>query len=150
MAGGRAIAFGSRVDDVSMIDVVWRLVLAAVLTGLVGLEREMTHHQAGLRTHMAVGLGASLFAVVGDTLGDTRIAAQVVSGIGFLGAGAILREGMSISGLTTAAGLWTAAAIGLAAGVGEWRIATAAALVLTAVLFGLRPIEAWIHRTHPG
>lgn len=131
-----------------MFDVVWRLVLAAFLTGLVGLERELSHHQAGLRTHMAVGIGASLFAVVGSTQGDTRIAAQVVTGIGFLGAGAILREGMSVSGLTTAAGLWTAAAIGVATGVGEWRIALVASLVLTAVLFGLRPIEAFIHRNH--
>lgn len=132
----------------AMFDVVWRLMLAAFLTGLVGLERELSHHQAGLRTHMAVGIGASLFAVVGATQGDTRIAAQVVTGIGFLGAGAILREGMSVSGLTTAAGLWTAAAIGVATGVGEWRIALVASVVLTVVLFGLRPIEAFVHRNH--
>ncbi len=129
-----------------MTEVILRLFLAAVLTGLVGLERELSHHPAGLRTHMAVGLGAALFAIVGDGYGDSRIAAQVVTGIGFLGAGAIMREGMSVSGLTTAAGLWAAAAIGLATGVGSWQIAIVTTAVLMLVLFGLRPVERRIHK----
>ena len=113
----------------------------------------MRERAAGLRTHMLVGVGAALFTIIsayawGDFLFDrsrgtafdpTRIAAQIVTGIGFLGAGAILRQGFSIRGLTTAAGLWVAAAIGMAAGAGFW----VAAVVTTAiVMVGLGPFRA--------
>jgi len=105
-----------------------RLLVAAALSGAIGVERELRERAAGLRTHMLVGVGAALFTLVsayawGDFVFDrsrgtafdpTRIAAQIVTGIGFLGAGAILRQGLSVRGLTTAAGLWVAAAIGMA------------------------------------
>ena len=123
-----------------------RLSVAAVLGGAVGLERELREREAGLRTHLVVCVGASLFTIVsaygftsflvgssGVVRADpTRIAAQIVSGIGFLGAGAIIRQGLSIRGLTTAATLWLVAAIGMACGAGYYSpavIATAGALV---------------------
>ncbi|HKZ18519.1 MAG TPA: MgtC/SapB family protein [Acidimicrobiia bacterium] len=118
------------------------MVVAAALSAVIGLERELRHQDAGLRTHMLVGLGAALFASVGIALGSdpTRIAAQVVSGIGFLGAGAIFRSGETIRGLTTAAGLWVVASIGVAAGSGLIQMAVIAALVGLAILHGLAPV----------
>ncbi len=131
-----------------------RLALAAVLGGAIGLERELDEKAAGLRTHMLVSLGAALFTMVGaygfhDFLVDGgtvvradpgRIAAQVVTGIGFLGAGVIFRQGFTIRGLTTAASLWVVAAIGMAAGAGYW----AGAVLATGIgLVSLRPLE-WV------
>ena len=118
-----------------------RLGLAALLGGLIGLERERSSQAAGLRTHMVVTLGSALMMIISMKIGDqyggdrARIAAQVVSGIGFLGAGAIMRYGTSIRGLTTAACLWTAAGIGLAVGSGYYAgAACATALTLFATL----------------
>lgn len=121
---------------------VVNLVVAALLSAVIGLERELRQQDAGLRTHMLVGLGAALFASVGIALGSdpTRIAAQVVSGIGFLGAGAIFRSGETIRGLTTAAGLWLVAAIGVAAGSGLLQMAVIATFVGLAILYGLAPL----------
>jgi putative Mg2+ transporter-C (MgtC) family protein len=121
------------------LEMAGRLCLAALLGGAVGLEREMHHQPAGLRTHMIVGVGSCLLMLVSIHMNDMsssradpgRIAAQVVAGIGFLGAGAIMRSGLSVRGLTTAACLWTVAGIGLAVGSGFWKPATmATALVL--------------------
>ncbi len=138
--------------DLSFGELCLRLVVAAVLTGAIGFEREMRERAAGLRTHMLVGTGSALFTVIsaygwsefdygagtGITLDPSRVAAQIVTGIGFLGAGAIIRQGGSIRGLTTAAGLWVVAAIGMAAGAGYY----SAALVGTGiVLVGLGPIR---------
>jgi len=129
---------------ISWPGVLLRLFVAAALGGAIGLERELRERQAGLRTHLVVCVGAALFTLVsaygfegvlsqGRVVADpTRIAAQIVSGIGFLGAGAIIRQGLSVRGLTTAATLWLVAAIGMAAGAGYWSgavIATAGALV---------------------
>ncbi|MBI2914788.1 MAG: MgtC/SapB family protein [Firmicutes bacterium] len=141
------------VPVISPMEILGRLALAAVLGGFIGLERE--HHQrpAGLRTHILVSMGSALvmllsvyaFAgfkgVAGLNYDPGRLAAQVVSGIGFLGAGTILREGANIRGLTTAASLWVVAGIGLAAGSGFWvgALATTALAVLTLVL--LRMVE---------
>lgn len=124
------------------------LLVAAGLSGLVGFERQLNKRDAGLRTHIMVGMGAALFTIVGAELGmdRTRMAAQVVSGIGFIGAGTIFRAGDSIKGLTTAAGLWTVAAIGVAAGFGMIGLATTATLVALFVLFGLLPVVDWIGR----
>jgi putative Mg2+ transporter-C (MgtC) family protein len=108
-----------------------RLLLAAVLGAAIGVEREVHEHPAGMRTHLLVAVGCALFTVLsiygfevsvpGASQGDpSRLAAQVVTGIGFLGAGAILKYGTSIRGLTTAASLWATAAIGIAAGTGQW------------------------------
>jgi len=113
-------------------ELIIRLFVAAVLGGLLGLEREMHGRPAGLRTHLLVSLGAAAFMVVSPLVagagkmlvGDPgRIAAQIVTGIGFLGAGAILKEGVNIRGLTTAACLWIAAAIGMTAGAGYYAVA---------------------------
>jgi putative Mg2+ transporter-C (MgtC) family protein len=127
-----------------------RLAVAAALGGVIGLERELDEKAAGLRTHILVSLGSALFTLVsaygfrefihrgsGASFDPSRIAAQIVTGIGFLGAGVIFRQGMSVRGLTTAASLWVVAAIGMASGAGYWPgavIATAAALVSLRVL----------------
>jgi putative Mg2+ transporter-C (MgtC) family protein len=118
------------------------LLVAAGLSGLIGFEREVNKRDAGLRTHIMVGMGAALFTIVGAELGvdRTRMAAQVVSGIGFIGAGTIFRAGDSIKGLTTAAGMWTVAGIGVAAGFGMLALAATATVVALLVLFGLLPV----------
>ncbi|HYY76353.1 MAG TPA: MgtC/SapB family protein [Gaiellaceae bacterium] len=140
--------------DVEWWDVLLRIVIAAALTGAIGLERELRERAAGLRTHMLVGVGSALFTIVsayawadfrfstpeGIVFDPTRIAAQIVTGIGFLGAGAIIRQGLSVRGLTTAAGLWVVAAIGMAAGAGYY---SAAAITTGVVLVGLGPLR-WV------
>lgn len=143
--------------ELTSAEIVLRIVLAAVLGGAIGLERELRDREAGLRTHLLVSVGAALFTMVsayawtdwrfsneeGLVFDPTRIAAQVVTGIGFLGAGAIIRQGLSIKGLTTAATLWVVAAIGMAAGVGYYE----AALVTTAlVLVSLWPLRIVAYR----
>jgi putative Mg2+ transporter-C (MgtC) family protein len=120
--------------------VLLQIVVAAFLGAAVGLERELSAQPAGLRTHMLVSIGAALFTLAGVGFSGsdpTRIAAQVVTGIGFLGGGAILREGATIRGLTTAASLWVTAAIGLAVGLKRWDAAvftTALGLLTLALL----------------
>ena len=122
-----------------------RLLIAVVLGALVGYERERAGKPAGVRTHGMVSLGAALFAVVSlngfGGVGDPgRVAAQVVAGIGFLGAGAILHQRDSVHGLTTAASLWVTAAIGLAVGVGMVLMSVATAILVFLLLrFGPRP-----------
>jgi putative Mg2+ transporter-C (MgtC) family protein len=133
------------VPDLSTAELILRVVVAAVLGGAIGAEREIHERQAGLRTHLLVSVGAALFTIVsaygwedfafsaasGITLDPTRISAQIVTGIGFLGAGAIIRQGLSVRGLTTAATLWVVAAIGLASGAGYyWAAVVTTALVL--------------------
>ena len=122
-------------------ELLLRLVVALVLGALIGLERERRGHAAGFRTMAMVSVGSCLFTLVGAELfgGDrtdpTRIAAQVVTGIGFLGAGAILREQGTIRGLTTAATIWVVAAIGMAAGFGAYVLAAGCtALVLVGLI----------------
>src|SRR6059058_6311856 len=131
-----------------------RLALAAVLGGAVGFERELREREAGLRTHMLVAIGSALFTIVSAygfheflTSGQsvvradpTRIAAQIVTGIGFLGAGAIIRQGLSIRGLTTAATLWVVAAVGLAAGAGYYSVAVITTALVLIALYPLRII----------
>src|SRR5262249_8293433 len=126
-----------------------RLALAGALGGLIGLERELREREAGLRTHLLVAVGSAPFTIVGAyavasvPTDPTRIAAQIVPGIGFLGAGAILRQGFSVRGLTTAATLWVVAAVGLAAGAGYY----SGALITTAlVLLALWPLRIAAYR----
>lgn len=129
-------------------EVLLRLFVAAALGGAIGLERELRERQAGLRTHLVVSVGAALFTLVsaygfadfGGRVDPTRIAAQIVTGIGFLGAGAIIRQGLSVRGLTTAASLWLVAAIGMAAGAGYWEGALIATLGALLVLGPLRVV----------
>jgi len=120
-----------------------RLLLAAALGGAVGFERQLHERDAGLRTHLLVSVGSALFTIIsayGFTeftqvrWDPTRIAAQIVTGIGFLGAGAIIRDGLSVRGLTTAATLWVVAAIGMGAGAGYyWPTIVATAVVIVAL-----------------
>jgi putative Mg2+ transporter-C (MgtC) family protein len=128
----------SAATSLSTGHIALRLLVAALLGGAIGMEREFRERGAGLRTHTVVCVGSALFtlvsayAFVGPHVDPTRIAAQIVSGIGFLGAGAIIRQGLSVRGLTTAATLWLVAAIGMASGAGYYSaavIATAGALV---------------------
>ncbi len=117
-------------------EMMLRLLLAGVLGALIGYQRERSHKPAGLRTHSLICVGASTFTVAGELAfgGDSRIAAGVVTGIGFLGAGAILHRHMNVEGLTTAATMWVVAAIGLAVGGGLYIVGPAAALVTFIVL----------------
>jgi putative Mg2+ transporter-C (MgtC) family protein len=114
--------------------ILLRLGVAAVLGAAIGFERELRERGAGLRTHTVVSVGSALFTLVsayaftGVRVDPTRIAAQIVSGIGFLGAGAIIRQGLSVRGLTTAATLWLVAAIGMASGAGYYDAAIIATL----------------------
>ena len=133
--------------DLTWLEALVRIAVAAGLGGVVGLERELDEKAAGLRTHMLVAVGSALFTLVGAygfsdfparTVDPTRVAAQVVTGIGFLGAGLIFRQGFTIRGLTTAASLWLVAAIGMAAGAGFWKGAVIATIV---ALVSLRPLE---------
>ena len=134
-----------------------RLALAAVLGGLIGVERELREREAGLRTHLLVSLGSAAFTIVGAygfheflesggavvRTDPTRIAAQIVTGIGFLGAGAIIRQGLSVRGLTTAATLWVVAAVGMAAGAGYY---SAAVITTGVVLVALWPLRILAYR----
>jgi putative Mg2+ transporter-C (MgtC) family protein len=143
-------------------DIVWRLVVAAGLGGAIGLEREMSDQPAGLRTHLAVAVGAALFGVISVAgfsefettqratniqFDVTRVASIVASGIGFIGAGLIFRHGTSVRNLTTAASVWVTAAVGLACGVGDFAPALAAVVVVLVGLVVLRFPRTWI-RNH--
>ena len=134
-----------------------RLLIAAGLGSLVGAERERLIWAAGLRTHMLVCVGSCLFMIVSAygfasvigpavVLDPSRVAAQVVSGIGFLGAGSILLRGDLVRGLTTAASLWTVAAIGLAVGGGLYIEAITATIIILVILAGIKPLEKWYQR----
>jgi putative Mg2+ transporter-C (MgtC) family protein len=136
-----------------------RLAVAAALGGVIGVERELDEKAAGLRTHMLVAVGSALFTLVSAygfrefldhgrvvSFDPSRIAAQIVTGIGFLGAGVIFRQGFTVRGLTTAASLWLVAAVGLSAGAGYWQ----GAVIGTAVgIFSLRLLERLKERAFP-
>jgi putative Mg2+ transporter-C (MgtC) family protein len=138
--------------DVSLqIELALRLLVAAALGAAIGVEREIHAHPAGMRTHLLVSEGSAIFTVLsiygfvgllgpneGSQPDPTRIAAQIVSGIGFLGAGAILKSGNSIRGLTTAASLWATAAVGVAVGAGEYAVGAVGTAI---VLFSLWPLS---------
>ena len=133
------------------VDYIWRLLLAAALGAAIGLEREYRQKPAGLRTNILIGIGASLFTIVSLTLasgaGDqSRVAGQIVTGIGFLGGGAIMRYGDTVHGMTTAATIWMNAAIGVAAGAGQFGLATIATALTLVVLVVLPPIEIYFER----
>ncbi|MEA2548097.1 MAG: putative Mg2+ transporter-C (MgtC) family protein [Chloroflexota bacterium] len=137
------------------LDVGFRLVIAALLGGAIGFEREIHGHPAGMRTHMLVSLGSAAFTVLGVfffsspgvSTDPSRIAAQIVSGIGFLGAGAILKYGTSVRGLTTAASLWATAAVGMAAGAGAWLVAIVTTVL---IVLSLGPLNWLIARLRSG
>jgi putative Mg2+ transporter-C (MgtC) family protein len=135
-----------------LADMSLRLAAACVLGGAIGLEREIRDREAGFRTHLIVSLGAALFteisaygfrSFIGVSPDPTRIAAQIVSGIGFLGAGAIIHHGSSVRGLTTAATLWVVAAIGMASGAGFY---APAAIATGFTLIALWPLRTLAHQ----
>lgn len=142
---------------VSNLETVIRLILAAIIGGLIGFEREVNNRPAGLRTHILVTLGSTLIMLVSIdglnriegqilTSDPFRLAAQVVSGIGFLGAGTIMRTGNNINGLTTAASLWVSAGIGLAIGTGYYLGAVVTAIIVLLALMSLGVMEKGILR----
>lgn len=143
-------------------EIALRLLLAAFAGAALGIERELREQAAGLRTHLLVSLGASLFAVVSAFGFDaivadeppgsarhaevTRVASNIVTGVGFLGAGAIIRHGLSIRGLTTAASLWVTAALGTAIGLGLYWAASIAAVIALLSLWALRGVRGRIRK----
>lgn len=125
---------------------------AVVLGGLIGLERELGHKPVGLRTNILICLGAAIFTIVSVQMGRTmegssvRIAAQIVGGVGFLGAGAIIRDRGTVQGATTAATIWLVASLGMACGAGFFVLATVGTLLTLFVLFALHPLEERLDR----
>lgn len=136
----------------SDIELIERLLLAAALGGVLGFEREWRQKNAGLKTNTLIAMGSALFTLMSIDLsasagGDaTRVASQIVTGIGFLGAGAIIRTQDGIRGLTTAAMIWVNAAIGVAVGGGEYRLAVIATGVALLVLTLMAPLEKFMDR----
>jgi putative Mg2+ transporter-C (MgtC) family protein len=130
----------------SDLELLGRLLLAAVLGGAVGTERELADQPAGLRTHMLLTIGACLFTLVsaygfGGPADPSRLAAQIVTGIGFLGGGAIVRHGLTVRGVTTAASIWATTSIGVAVGAGRYLLAAGGTVLVVGTLFGLRALR---------
>ena len=148
--------------SLSLAEEIGRILLVAVLAGAVGVERELRDQDAGLRTHMLVGVGAALFVIAGTfswgslELGNTvgimldpsRVAAYVVTGVGFLGAGAILKNGGGIRGLTTAASLWAVAAIGVVVASGQYLLGIFATAVVLMSLWPVKGLARALHIRH--
>lgn len=131
-------------------ELAWRLALAAAAGGMVGLERELQNKRAGLRTNMLVAVGAAIYVCLSVTLtsgnGDvTRIISQVVTGMGFLGAGVIMQQGLTVYGLTTAATLWCSAALGCMAAAGT-PATTAIATGFVIIINSLRFLDDWLEK----
>ena len=134
-------------------ELLGRLLLAAVLGGAIGAERELNDQAAGLRTHMLLTIGACLFTLIsaygfGGGVGTdpSRLAAQIVTGIGFLGGGAIVRHGLTVKGLTTAASIWATASVGVAIGAGSYVLGIGGAALVVGTLFGLRRVSGVLQR----
>lgn len=142
------------VQEISLLKAVGRVLLALVLGGLVGLQREMKDRPAGLRTHALVAVGSatytilSLYAFPADAADVSRVAANIVVGIGFIGAGTIIRQGNVVVGLTTAATLWVVASIGLACAVGQGYLAIIVTFLVLVVLIVLKSLELRVGRKH--
>ena len=133
-------------------DILIRIIFAIILGSMIGLERELTNKSAGLRTQIMVCLGACIFTILSIygfstavtlyPLGDpSRVAAQIITGIGFIGAGTVLRQGLTITGLTTASTLWIVAAVGMACGCGKINLAVVSAVLAVAILVLIRTFE---------
>lgn len=144
------------IDVATQLELAVRLLVAAALGAVIGAEREFHGHPAGMRTHLLVCVGSAAFTVLSihafsafttpDQFDPSRVAAQIVTGIGFLGAGAIIKDGPSIRGLTTAASLWVTAAIGMGAGAGQYVVAAVAAAIVVFSLWPLNRIAERLHR----
>jgi putative Mg2+ transporter-C (MgtC) family protein len=142
--------------EASTLDLSLRLGAAAVGGAVIGIERQSRSHAAGMRTHALVALGAALFTIAGaygfagiprgPNVDPARVAAQIASGIGFIGAGAIIRDGGAVRGLTTAATLWIVASIGMASGAGLYAVVLIASVIAFAILVGMRRMSGFIDR----
>jgi putative Mg2+ transporter-C (MgtC) family protein len=137
----------------SDLELLGRLLIAAVLGGAIGAERELNDQAAGLRTHMLLTIGACLFTVIsaygfrrGVGTDPSRLAAQIVTGIGFLGGGAIVRHGLTVKGLTTAASIWATASVGVAVGAGDYVLGVGGAGLVVGTLVGLRRVSTTLQR----
>jgi len=145
LAAGRA---GAELPLSFDAELALRLFVITVLAVAIGTEREFHGHPAGIRTMALVGVGACLFTVLGldpffgSRVDPTRIAAQIVTGVGFLGAGAILRRGSEVRGLTTAASIWVVAAIGMCIGFGNYFLGIFTTVLVLVTLVAIRPIES--------
>lgn len=131
--------------------ILLRLLLALVLGGLIGIEREYRDKSAGFRTLTLISLGSCLFTVISILLTNgsaDRIASNIVTGIGFLGAGVIFKSDKGVNGLTTAASIWSVAAIGMASATGLYLISVATTLAILLILVALNPIEKWLDKIH--
>lgn len=135
--------------DLSLWETALRVGLALFAGSLIGLERELNIQPAGLRTHVLVAIGACTFTLGGVVVGGpdtTRVAAAVATGVGFLGAGVILRDQLHVKGLTTAASLWVSASLGVAAGLGAYRVGFVVTGLTVVVLVLARPVGGWLTR----
>ncbi len=137
--------------DISNLELVGRLLLSLLLGSIIGWEREVVRMPAGLRTYMLVTMGSALFTIVSFLVADksnlvdiSRIAAGIITGIGFLGAGAIMRSGENVRGLSTAASIWTAAAIGMAVGFGYYLLSIIATFLTLMVLLMSALERKWV------
>lgn len=145
--------------DREILEVIWQLILAAFLGGLIGLERFLAHKVAGMRTYALVSLGAALFSIISKTafrefwgvpsFDPSRIASQIVVGIGFLGAGIIIFHKSKLQGLTTAAGLWVAAGIGMSVGYKLYGIAIFTTLLVILILTAFWHLEKKLGKKFP-
>ena len=145
--------------DPGIGQIALRLLCAMIVGALIGLEREYTHRPAGLRTHILVALGACVVSVLGEMLfthyaalgaspDPARLSAQVITGVGFLGAGTIMKEGVSVKGLTTAASVWAVACLGIAAGFGYYALAIAGMLFTLVTLTIFEGLQRKLVHTH--
>lgn len=137
--------FDTAISNTDQFEIFVRLTLALALGALIGVEREFRGHEAGVRTSALVCMGAALFGETSQLYGDSRVAAGVVQGIGFLGAGLIFQRGLDVRGVTTAATVWALAGIGLAVAEGMWLTALLVALTIV-LLLELSPISDGIYR----
>lgn len=135
------------------VDIILKILLAAMLGGIIGLERELSHKEAGLRTNILIAIGSTLITVMSfkiaaltKTADPARLTAQIVSGIGFLGAGAIIQARFAVHGLTTAATIWTVAAIGIAVGSGFYLVAFLVAIFVVIVLTVFKLLLTYLER----
>ncbi len=135
------------------LDIILKILLAAMLGGIIGLERELSHKEAGLRTNILIAIGSTLITVLSFKIAamtrsadPARLAAQIVSGIGFLGAGAIIQARFAVHGLTTAATIWTVAAIGIAVGSGFYLLAFLVSILVVIVLTVFKVLLAYLEK----
>jgi putative Mg2+ transporter-C (MgtC) family protein len=135
--------------NIAFIDEITKLIVALVIGAIIGAEREYRTKSAGFRTVILITVGSTLFTIISNIMSnDARVASNIVTGIGFLGAGAIFKEGASVKGLTTATTIWISAAIGMAIGVSQYEIAFVSLLIVMVVLIGFSWLPNKIERIH--